>query len=123
MANDDETCLATGATASKAGKDEVIAMVELAWRSAMLRQHGSKAMGLADPRMVVIPRSSASTPGSAAAPPLAYASCCDWKVVTWDGFGHCVTKRQEDGALDASDVGERRYNRCHVVGMGPTKNA
>ena len=43
MANDYYKRLATGATARKAGKNEVITMVELAWRNAMLHKQGLTA--------------------------------------------------------------------------------
>ncbi len=101
-------------------------MVQLTWRIAMLRKHGPRASGMRTPRMVAISRTSAdasaSTPGSAAAPPLPYASGRDRKVITWEP-GPCWTELQEDGALDASAVGERRDDTCHIVGMGSTQDA
>ena len=94
-------------------------MVQLSWRIAMLREHGPKARGRWTPRVVAISRSSAdasiSTPGSVAAPMLPFASTCE--------FDPCWTELQEDGALDASAVGERRDVNYDIVGMGSTQGA
>ena len=97
MASDYEKLLATGATASKARKKEVITMVQLTWRIAMLRKHGPKARGMWTPRMVAISRisadASASTPGSAAAPMLPFASGRARNVATWEfDPGPCMTE-------------------------------
>ena len=69
-------------------------MVQLTWRTAMLRTHGPKARCMCTPRM----------------------------FFTWE-FGPCWTELQGNGTLDASAFGERRDDTCRIVAVGATQDA